>query len=231
MAIWAASPAASTAPFFGRRPQDLVLHGQLPDLALRLPQCPVIGRSVGPLPLQAFLAALQEVVAPGRQPVCLNSELPRQRLEGSPRSNLSTASIFLPADGCTPARRRVLEASGWGELHEQLYLLSVRGRWAEMGRLVDEVLDACAVRGQPEQIPARLWPATARCATGSPSPPPAAGAGRTLGGGGRASPAAAARAVSGGLPRRDDRDGRGLLPAEPGAVDSDAHADYLLCLP
>jgi hypothetical protein len=150
---------------------------------------------------------------------------------GSPRSNLSTASIFLPADGCTPARRRVLEASGWGELHEQLYLLSVRGRWAEMGRLVDEVLDACAVRGQPEQIPARLWPATARCATGSPSPPPAAGAGRTLGGGGRASPAAAARAVSGGLPRRDDRDGRGLLPAEPGAVDSDAHAHYLLCLP
>jgi hypothetical protein len=81
MATWAASPAGSTAPFFGRRPQNLVLHGQLADLPFGLPQRPIIGRPVGPLTLQGFLATLQEVVAPGGQPVHLHPELPRQHLQ------------------------------------------------------------------------------------------------------------------------------------------------------
>jgi hypothetical protein len=75
MAIWAASPAGSQAPFFGRCPQDLIFHGQLADLALGLPQCPVIRGSVGPLALEALLAAGQEVIPPGRQPVRLNPKL------------------------------------------------------------------------------------------------------------------------------------------------------------
>jgi hypothetical protein len=75
MAIWAASPAGSTAPFFGSCPKDLVLHGQLPDLALGLPQRPIIRGSVRPLAFEAFLAALQEVVPPGRKPVRLDPEL------------------------------------------------------------------------------------------------------------------------------------------------------------
>jgi hypothetical protein len=66
---------------FGRRPQDLVLHGQLPDLALGLPQRPIVGRPVWPLTLQGFLAALQDVVAPGHQPVRLHPKLARQRLQ------------------------------------------------------------------------------------------------------------------------------------------------------
>jgi len=69
------------SPFFGRRPQDLVLHGQLPDLALSLPQRPIIRGSIRPLALQRVLAALQEVVPPGRQPVRLHSELARQHLQ------------------------------------------------------------------------------------------------------------------------------------------------------
>src|SRR5215216_1393577 len=68
-------------PFFGRRPQDLVLHGQLPDLTLGLPQRPIIAGPVRPLALQRLLAALQEVVAPGREPVRLDPKFPRQRLE------------------------------------------------------------------------------------------------------------------------------------------------------
>jgi hypothetical protein len=81
MATWAASPAGSGAPFFGRRPQDLVLRGQLPDLALGLPQRPIITRPVRPLALQRLLAALQEVVPPRCQPVGLHPELPRQQLQ------------------------------------------------------------------------------------------------------------------------------------------------------
>jgi hypothetical protein len=78
MAIWAASPAGSGAPiFFGGRPEDLVLHGQLADLAFGLPQRPIIGGSVRPLAIETLLATFQEVVPPGRQSVRLDPELPR----------------------------------------------------------------------------------------------------------------------------------------------------------
>jgi hypothetical protein len=83
---------------FGRRPQDLVLHGQLPDLALGLPQRPIIAGPVRSLALQRVLATLQEVVAPGRQPVRLDPSSRDRTSNGSPRNNRSTASIFLPAD-------------------------------------------------------------------------------------------------------------------------------------
>jgi probable F420-dependent oxidoreductase len=53
----------------------------------------------------------------------------------------------------TPSYRPVLEHHGWGGLHEELHRLSVRGRWQEMGPLVDdEVLDAFAVVGEPAEV-------------------------------------------------------------------------------
>ncbi|MEU2631053.1 LLM class flavin-dependent oxidoreductase, partial [Kitasatospora sp. NPDC007106] len=52
----------------------------------------------------------------------------------------------------TPAYRPVLEAHGWGGLHDELHPLSVRGRWKEMGELIDdEVFDAFAVAGEPAE--------------------------------------------------------------------------------
>jgi hypothetical protein len=47
--------------------------------------------------LQAVLPALQEVVAPGGQPMGLDPSSRDSVSSGSPRSNRSTASIFLPA--------------------------------------------------------------------------------------------------------------------------------------
>jgi probable F420-dependent oxidoreductase len=59
--------------------------------------------------------------------------------------------------GSTPAYRPVLELHGWGELQTELNALSKQGQWDEMGRRIsDEVLDAFAVRGSPEEIPALL---------------------------------------------------------------------------
>ncbi|MDX2646259.1 TIGR03617 family F420-dependent LLM class oxidoreductase [Streptomyces sp. PA03-1a] len=53
----------------------------------------------------------------------------------------------------TPAYRAVLDLHGWGELHDELHRLSVRGRWSEMGRLVDDdVLDAFALHGEPREV-------------------------------------------------------------------------------
>ncbi len=57
-----------------------------------------------PLALQALLAALQEVVPPGRQPVRLDPKFRDSASNGSPRSSLSTASVFLPADHLGRAR-------------------------------------------------------------------------------------------------------------------------------
>lgn len=55
--------------------------------------------------------------------------------------------------GSTPAYRSVLELHGWGDLQDELNGLSKQGKWVEMGEcLDDEVLEAFAVVGEPEQI-------------------------------------------------------------------------------
>ena len=57
----------------------------------------------------------------------------------------------------TPAYRPVLELHGWGELQPELNTLSKSGEWDEMGRrITDDILDAFAVQGTPEEIPAEL---------------------------------------------------------------------------
>ncbi|HET9077431.1 MAG TPA: LLM class F420-dependent oxidoreductase [Acidimicrobiales bacterium] len=59
--------------------------------------------------------------------------------------------------GSTPAYRGVLDLHGWGDLQTELNTLSKQGKWDEMGELIsDDVLDAFAVRGTPEEIPALL---------------------------------------------------------------------------
>jgi probable F420-dependent oxidoreductase len=59
--------------------------------------------------------------------------------------------------GSTPAYKPVLDLHGWGDLQPALNSLSKEGKWDEMaGLITDEVLDAFAVRGAPEEIPAAL---------------------------------------------------------------------------
>jgi probable F420-dependent oxidoreductase len=56
--------------------------------------------------------------------------------------------------GSTPAYRPVLELHGWGDLQTELNALSKQGEWVEMGRRIDDdVLDAFAVVGPPEDLP------------------------------------------------------------------------------
>jgi probable F420-dependent oxidoreductase len=59
--------------------------------------------------------------------------------------------------GSTPAYRPVLDLHGWGELHEQLNLLSRRQEWAAMGQLIsDDVLNAFAIAGDPARVATEL---------------------------------------------------------------------------
>lgn len=59
--------------------------------------------------------------------------------------------------GSTPAYRPVLDLHGWGDLQGELNVLSKQGKWTEMGQAIDdEILDAFAVCGQPDEIPAKM---------------------------------------------------------------------------
>jgi probable F420-dependent oxidoreductase len=59
--------------------------------------------------------------------------------------------------GSTPAYRGVLELHGWGALQDDLNRLSKQGEWVQMGELIDdEILDAFAVVGEPEELPRLL---------------------------------------------------------------------------
>lgn len=56
--------------------------------------------------------------------------------------------------GSTPSYWRVLELHGWGDLGPQLNVMSKQGRWDEMAdHITDEMLEAFAVVGPPEDIP------------------------------------------------------------------------------
>lgn len=55
--------------------------------------------------------------------------------------------------GSTPAYRPVLDLHGWGDLQEELHLMSLRGRWDEMGdRLTEEQLGTLAVVGTSSEV-------------------------------------------------------------------------------
>ena len=56
--------------------------------------------------------------------------------------------------GSTPAYRPVLEMHGWGDLQTELNVMSKRGEWVEMGKLItDDILSEFAIVGRPEDVP------------------------------------------------------------------------------
>ncbi len=59
--------------------------------------------------------------------------------------------------GSTPAYRGVLEHHGWGDAQTELNRLSKRGRWVEMGDVIDDaMLDAFAIVAEPHEVPGRI---------------------------------------------------------------------------
>jgi probable F420-dependent oxidoreductase len=59
--------------------------------------------------------------------------------------------------GSTPAYRSVLELHGWGDASIELNRLARRGRWSEMGELIDdELLAAFSAVGSPAEVGRQL---------------------------------------------------------------------------
>jgi probable F420-dependent oxidoreductase len=97
----------------------------------------------------------------GRDARSIGVALPALIAVGDDRAALETAVRATRAQiafyGSTPAYLPVLEAHGWGALHEQLHQASRRGDWAAMGDLVpDEVLETFAAIGSAGAVAEEL---------------------------------------------------------------------------
>jgi probable F420-dependent oxidoreductase len=59
--------------------------------------------------------------------------------------------------GSTPAYRPVLALHGWGEVGDELNVMSKRGEWEAMGeRITDEMLDTFAIVASIEEVPGQV---------------------------------------------------------------------------
>ncbi|WP_035844839.1 TIGR03617 family F420-dependent LLM class oxidoreductase [Kitasatospora azatica] len=68
-------------------------------------------------------------------------------------ANLAGLRERLAFYASTPAYRPVLAQHGWQDLHEELHRLSLRGRWQQMGELIDDqVLGTFAVTGTVPEV-------------------------------------------------------------------------------
>ena len=60
--------------------------------------------------------------------------------------------------GSTPAYRTVLSLHGWDDLGAELTALSKQGNWDQMTRCIDDdVLNAFAVVGSPDELPQLIY--------------------------------------------------------------------------
>ncbi len=72
-------------------------------------------------------------------------------------AEVATIRSHLAFYASTPAYKPLLDLHGWGDLGQELTLLSKEGRWSEMPGLIDdEVLDAFAIVAPIDEVPERL---------------------------------------------------------------------------
>jgi probable F420-dependent oxidoreductase len=89
--------------------------------------------------------------------VCLPVLLVTGRDEAERDAVATAARGQLAFYGSTPAYRSVLDAHGWGDLHDELHAASLRGEWERMPELIDdEVLATFAVVTEPESAGADI---------------------------------------------------------------------------
>jgi probable F420-dependent oxidoreductase len=126
----------------GRVADGMLCHAFTTPVYLRERTLPALTRARGPL--DGFTLCLPAMAVLGAD------EKARAAAEQGVRAQIAFYAS-------TPAYRPVLDLHGWGELGEQLNLLSRRQAWTEMAAAVtDEVLDAFAVSGDAAEVAAGL---------------------------------------------------------------------------
>jgi probable F420-dependent oxidoreductase len=130
----------------GEVADGMLVHGFTTELYLRQKTLP---------------AVLEGLTASGRSRSDFQLSYPAFVVTGETQEQMEAAATGTRRQiafyGSTPAYRGVLELHGWGDLQPELNTLSKRGEWEEMGRLIDdEVLNAFAVVGTPDEVPGLL---------------------------------------------------------------------------
>ena len=140
--IWLAAVGERMATVAGRVADGIICHSFTTPTYLRERTLPAVRNARGSL--DGFDCALSAMAVLG------TDEAARSEAERAVRRQIAFY-------GSTPAYRPVLELHGWGELHDRLNALSRRQAWDEMADLIDDdVLDAFAVSGTPEEVATAL---------------------------------------------------------------------------
>lgn len=124
----------------------VLLHPFTTERYIREVSVPIIDRALAETarPRNQFQVSCSVLIASGWDD---------EALELARRAVRSTVAFY----GSTAAYRPVLELHGWGQLQTELARFARGGRWDEMAALVsDEVLDAFAVTGSPDEVAGSL---------------------------------------------------------------------------
>ena len=97
----------------------------------------------------------------GRSRADLELSIPAFIVTGKDEEEMAASAVGVRRQvafyGSTPAYRGVLEHHGWGDLQDELNVLSKQGEWATMGELIDdEILGTFAVVAEPDAIAGAL---------------------------------------------------------------------------
>ncbi len=97
----------------------------------------------------------------GRSRADLELSIPAFIVTGQDEEEMAASAVGVRRQvafyGSTPAYRGVLEHHGWGDLQDELNVLSKQGEWATMGELIDdEILGTFAVVAEPDAIAGAL---------------------------------------------------------------------------
>ncbi len=140
--VWLAAVGPRMTRVTGEVADGLVCHVFTTERYLRATTLPAVaeGAAASGRTLADIEVSLPITVVTGRD------EQERDAVAAAARSQLAFY-------GSTPAYRGVLDAHGWGELHERLHAASLRGEWDRMADMVDdEVLAAFAIVAEPERV-------------------------------------------------------------------------------
>lgn len=153
---WAGEPVGVPVYLAGVNPYMCRLAGRLCD-----------GLVVHPLHSQKYLA---ELVLPevqqgtdranrplGSVAICVQPFVVTGRTDEEFRHWTAVVKRQIAYYASTRTYARILDLHGWGDVPGRLHEMTLTDRWDEIGSVItDEMLDAFAVVGRPEEIPAKL---------------------------------------------------------------------------
>lgn len=131
----------------GEVADGFLCHGLTTERYVREVTLPALrrGRAVSGRTLDGFEVGGPMFVVTGRDEAAL-------------AANAAATKSQIAFYASTPAYRPVLAQHGWGDLQPELSRLARRGRWSEMGDLVDDdVLDAVAVVAPLDRVAAAVY--------------------------------------------------------------------------